>query len=238
MRGTPANAEWAESVKRLIPTYAGNTAGISNTTPDTTAHPHVCGEHARRVTATRPGPGSSPRMRGTPEHTRLVARKFRLIPTYAGNTPDDSSVRILYSAHPHVCGEHSWMVFSRPPGTGSSPRMRGTPQPLSRCSVLSRLIPTYAGNTNLPNPRPKIRAAHPHVCGEHQLQIIECTTGVGSSPRMRGTRGMRRMRRRCIRLIPTYAGNTQLVDIKDIAWQAHPHVCGEHTKPSNQANSW
>ena len=52
----------------------------------------------------------------------------------------------------------------------------------------------------------------------------------GSSPRMRGTQGLRLPAGTCTGLIPTYAGNTApAVGLYPRRW-AHPHVCGEHLK--------
>ena len=70
---------------------------------------------------------------------------------------------------------------------GSSPRMRGTRRsPIFRRSRTG-LIPTYAGNTTIPGWKVVRSGAHPHVCGEHERGMTGTKTGVGSSPRMRGT---------------------------------------------------
>ena len=65
MRGTLGRINRLEAGNGLIPTYAGNTAGLPGPCQHQRAHPHVCGEHyslsRRRNTAS----GSSPRMRGT-----------------------------------------------------------------------------------------------------------------------------------------------------------------------------
>ena len=50
------------------------------------------------------------------------------------------------------------------------------------------LIPTYAGNTKATAVMDSARGAHPHVCGEHENEILAHIVSKGSSPRMRGTR--------------------------------------------------
>ena len=70
--------------------------------------------------------------------------------------------------------------------------------------------------------------AHPHVCGEHNLEAQRETNALGSSPRMRGTRRLCGYRLGRCGLIPTYAGNTHIEASTGTHRRAHPHVCGEH----------
>ena len=110
-----------------------------------------------------------------------------LIPTYAGNTLGGLGVRRGRGAHPHVCGEHLWVVPPAMRSWGSSPRMRGT-LPLTVENVKGYgLIPTYAGNTCVRISFILTPRAHPHVCGEHPHMIRATVATMGSSPRMRGT---------------------------------------------------
>ncbi|BAV87888.1 N-Acetyl-D-glucosamine ABC transport system [Rothia aeria] len=51
--------------------------------------------------------------------------------------------------------------------SGSSPRMRGTPEGEGQEDDVEGLIPTYAGNTESATTRTLPVRAHPHVCGEH-----------------------------------------------------------------------
>ena len=154
------------------------------------AHPHVCGEHSRATVA--PGavawlPGSSPRMRGTPFRRDCFSSSGGLIPTYAGNTHIEASTGTHRRAHPHVCGEHSFMSMLPLARRGSSPRMRGTPDALRPVNHEHGLIPTYAGNTRKSLWRWMKARAHPHVCGEHTEFSPSESACKGSSPRMRGT---------------------------------------------------
>ena len=92
--------------------------------------------------------------------------------------------------------------------SGSSPRMRGTPEGEGQEDDVEGLIPTYAGNTESATTRTLPVRAHPHVCGEHRLVAFLHPRHEGSSPRMRGTHPLNASERILMGLIPTYAGNT------------------------------
>ena len=93
-------------------------------------------------------------------------------------------------------------------GSGSSPRMRGTPMTFHGSYTEAGIIPAYAGNTTS-RPCPcRARRDHPRVCGEHGKKCEQMFMEEGSSPRMRGT--------------PSACACA--------TWSArdHPRVCGEH----------
>ena len=106
--------------------------------------------------------------------------------------------------------------------------MRGTHFDWFRAIVDTGLIPTYAGNTGVFLSVGFGVGAHPHVCGEHTKRHGGFAPGEGSSPRMRGTLGVRQLVVAVSGLIPTYAGNTRKRRTAQEAVGAHPHVCGEH----------
>ena len=116
MRGTPTRRFTCTNHQGLIPTYAGNTFYDAVGVDAGGAHPHVCGEHWASTSEIDFGPGSSPRMRGTPVAGREPAHSAGLIPTYAGNTQRLGLPARRGGAHPHVCGEHSRRI-----------RLRGAP---------------------------------------------------------------------------------------------------------------
>ena len=126
MRGTLGGRRHGYSRRGLIPTYAGNTTHLSSVCKPYGAHPHVCGEHARRVCLGFRTRGSSPRMRGTQCVLLPPFPERGLIPTYAGNTPTCETHCPCTRAHPHVCGEHARCGTRVAGRVGSSPRMRGT----------------------------------------------------------------------------------------------------------------
>ena len=70
-----------------------------------------------------------------------------------------------------------------------------------------RFIPAYAGNALKHRVREKRQPVHPRVCGERQIVQRALGDGLGSSPRMRGTRGQAGLVHPVRRFIPAYAGN-------------------------------
>ena len=66
MRGTLCLLRLLIAATGIIPAYAGNTKGRSESKDGTGDHPRVCGEHTIIVAIIGSGGGSSPRMRGTP----------------------------------------------------------------------------------------------------------------------------------------------------------------------------
>jgi len=112
--------------RRFIPTCVGNILYFSAKTPDTAVHPHVCGEHEISRSGATMLCGSSPRVWGTSVPSRKVGRRRRFIPTCVGNIIAISRVPWSLPVHPHVCGEHTPLIFQPMRQSGSSPRVWGT----------------------------------------------------------------------------------------------------------------
>ncbi|PKV04347.1 hypothetical protein CQR51_1310 [Bifidobacterium pseudolongum subsp. globosum] len=72
-------------------------------------------------------------------------------------------------------------------GAGSSPRLRGTPQPQQSVYERRGIIPALAGNTLVSGVVPPASWDHPRACGEHGKSALVDVYGTGSSPRLRGT---------------------------------------------------
>ena len=111
------------------------------------AHPHVCGEHSRKISDIPQLCGSSPRVWGAPLLSVLRTSLIRLIPTCVGSTRLRRTRHNARTAHPHVCGEHLWfscLVFRL---GGSSPRVWGAPAAFVSWAAVKRLIPTCVGST-------------------------------------------------------------------------------------------
>ena len=183
-RGRPPR----HGASRFIPACAGNSLGV--------------------VLSAKRLPGSSPRVRGTPQGGAPAWPQRRFIPACAGNSlaaagwrafGAGSSPRVRgtrnpsrndqggRSVHPRVCGE-LWMGSGRVMGSsGSSPRVRGT------------LVWPHPGN-----PRHQV---HPRVCGELAVDRARAAQPCGSSPRVRGT--------------------PNAVDVRRKDCAVHPRVCGE-----------
>ena len=88
-------------------------------------HPRVCGEklgcHEHDVLRL----GSPPRMRGKAILARLIVRRLRITPAYAGKRLRASTLTWQRRDHPRVCGEKIETVDDMEQKVGSPPRMRG-----------------------------------------------------------------------------------------------------------------
>ena len=112
--------------------------------------------------------------------------------------------------------------------TGSSPRMRETPERARPARARARLIPAYAGNTRSLTSQGCVWPAHPRACGEHSGFSSASRTALGSSPRMRGTLHRSLPLPLLHRLIPARAGNTRAQSSTHSPAPVHPRACGEH----------
>ena len=135
---------------------------------------------------------------------------------------------LQHSVHPHACGEHHVLCDAVEVNYGSSPRMWGTPDPITVVLILERFIPTHVGNTSSLVPRHSRSPVHPHACGEHMSEKQGAGYPPGSSPRMWGTRYPERDGEAAARFIPTHVGNTVFPPSPQCRIAVHPHACGEH----------
>ena len=108
--------------------------------------------------------------------------------------------------------------------------MRGTPCTLSSGYLSVRIIPADAGNTRVRSPWRLLSWDHPRGCGEHSSRLKSMVWATGSSPRMRGTLGLRSKTLILMRIIPADAGNTSSRIVARIRLWDHPRGCGEHMR--------
>ena len=167
-------------------------------------------------------------MRGTQDLRARVGINSGIIPAYAGNTWHSGQMPIRRRDHPRVCGEHRMRGCWTRPISGSSPRMRGTLRTCGSSTATPRIIPAYAGNTQVHMAGRVPLWDHPRVCGEHTLNALAVLVGAGSSPRMRGTQYEPCRPCRQPGIIPAYAGNTRSCPNRTARRWDHPRVCGEH----------
>ena len=167
-------------------------------------------------------------MRGARRRTHRVHGRSGIIPAYAGSTGEADANRVLNEDHPRVCGEHARTTRTLSFLKGSSPRMRGAPQTSQRGRSSRRIIPAYAGSTIRSLLAWGLHEDHPRVCGEHVLGLGVGVMPLGSSPRMRGARGLWAGPRRSGRIIPAYAGSTLSAVGRLSPTRDHPRVCEEH----------
>ena len=130
--------------------------------------------------------------------------------------------------HPRVCGEHYADESAYDTKNGSSPRVRGTRPDVYGLARTVRFIPACAGNTRSRTIMRSQRTVHPRVCGEHSATSLCASALIGSSPRVRGTRLLRRGGLANRRFIPACAGNTSITPPMTFCSAVHPRVCGEH----------
>ena len=146
VRGTAESPRGIHLDLRFIPACAGNSLTTQRGPNAIPVHPRVCGEQVRFGVFSRIYPGSSPRVRGTALCTAPAAADIRFIPACAGNRRRFVTGSTTWTVHPRVCGEQAIWGVSGSGKTGSSPRVRGTVQPVRADPDRVRFIPACAGN--------------------------------------------------------------------------------------------
>ena len=106
--------------------------------------------------------------------------------------------------------------------------MRGSPQTASDEKIVDGIIPAHAGLTILLPPFTSLAWDHPRACGAHAVVLILTVVGMGSSPRMRGSRHAHRSASHRRGIIPAHAGLTIFVYIQVSHRWDHPRACGAH----------
>ena len=127
LRGTPGRAQPGTPPRRFIPAPAGNTVAPRGCARPIPVHPRACGEHTTDSRMQTSINGSSPRLRGTLQVRASDFLACRFIPAPAGNTRSPIGQHSITAVHPRACGEHAPIGTGSDPPTGSSPRLRGTP---------------------------------------------------------------------------------------------------------------
>ena len=172
--------------------------------------------------------GSSPRVRGKPVGERGRCFAGGLIPARAGKTCGGARSLFRRGAHPRACGENAQCSPRGWDRCGSSPRVRGKPEPRDDRRGVGGLIPARAGKTRRTTLAPGPPGAHPRACGENAWLNSSAVISPGSSPRVRGKRRQDRARRCNLRLIPARAGKTLRGPSTALWHPAHPRACGEN----------
>ena len=131
------------------------------------------------------------------------------------------------AVHPHACGELLLAMRSQGCGSGSSPRLWGTPLRKGQSSFFARFIPTPVGNSIEPDGSCNGLTVHPHACGELRQYPELRWLNSGSSPRLWGTPHIAYGISKQIRFIPTPVGNSRICRCIHSVQTVHPHACGE-----------
>ena len=151
-----------------------------------------------------------------------------LIPARAGSTKAQHERAKRERAHPRPCGEHENYHSRRYRVQGSSPPVRGALRPVRYLPINPGLIPARAGSTGTPSAIASRPRAHPRPCGEHNSRARKREALEGSSPPVRGAPHEPEVVQTEVGLIPARAGSTDVPDIVERAYRAHPRPCGEH----------
>ena len=162
--------------------------------------------------------GSSPRVRGTRDHSSVPGvRENGSSPRVRGTQGRGRGGGGRRAVHPRVCGELCRRGCRPKEIDGSSPRVRGTRAAGAAEQVEGRFIPACAGNSSSTPIWWCTATVHPRVCGELVVNHTASVHGNGSSPRVRGT--------------PTRPTGPRE------QWAVHPRVCGELNRPSRTSGA-
>ena len=151
----------------LIPACAGKTSLFWVCWLAWWAHPRVCGENPTHVADAVDETGSSPRVRGKLTYALEIKASGGLIPACAGKTSDPPISPLSHRTHPRVCGENRIGVTQPTVAEGSSPRVRGKRDFVTKVCLVCGLIPACAGKTPKTHTATSRYPAHPRVCGEN-----------------------------------------------------------------------
>ena len=171
----------------IIPAHAGLTAYSISFAHCARDHSRVCGAHSGSGLYLTHFGGSSPRMRGSPEHGRLQSGHAGIIPAYAGLTHLQLVFCRCIWNHPRVCEAHESTSAGVTRSLGSSPRMRGSRSQTAAQRQRPGIIPAHAGLTASHSLSGLFLGDHPRACGAHPQPYRHGSAIPGSSPRMRGS---------------------------------------------------
>mgnify|MGYP007028641272 CR=1 FL=1 len=146
-RGALFREFWRVGCEGLIPAYAGSTACGDDTAFKGEAHPRLRGEHVKWFQSPGGAKGSSPLTRGALKYVSKKEKLQRLIPAYAGSTPNQKWALARRKAHPRLRGEHIADLVEESGTNGSSPLTRGAQVGRVHHGFRPGLIPAYAGST-------------------------------------------------------------------------------------------
>ena len=127
-----------------------------------------------------------------------------------------------------MCGEHDTTCTRSPRDTGSSPHVRGAHSTRPSAHCRTGIIPACAGSTLKVSGRLRLPRDHPRMCGEHIVANRNCGSVQGSSPHVRGARGLLLPRGIVLGIIPACAGSTSYLAAIFHLPRDHPRMCGEH----------
>ena len=186
----------------------------------------MCGGTFRRVAASSPVSGLSPRVRGNRHWHLFSLRRHRSIPACAGEpkaqVPSGSGVTV----YPRVCGGTTVGDLVAVATEGLSPRVRGNLGAWPDGDGRRGSIPACAGEPPLDwcgRRRPRV---YPRVCGGTPHSVDAALYYDGLSPRVRGNQRRPGSIGLTGRSIPACAGEpNEIRQWASLLW-VYPRVCG------------
>ena len=152
----------------IIPACAGSTNLKSSVEQLGGDHPRMCGEHKRSPLCAAMRMGSSPHVRGARPKLLVTSTGDGIIPACAGGTSRPPCWTPYRRDHPRMCGEHDQNDPEDVAVPGSSPHVRGAPDPMAVRRDVAGIIPACAGSTSQDSSfLSSFMGSSPHVRGAH-----------------------------------------------------------------------
>ena len=145
-----------------------------------------------------------------------------------GSTALNDDAVNMEEDHPHIHGEHSPPVAFGIPCQGSPPYTWGAPGLREVGGHQARITPIYMGSTSLGLPALQLIQDHPHIHGEHMLQLRPDLSVRGSPPYTWGAPSHSPCGQLKLRITPIYMGSTGTKRHASVIIEDHPHIHGEH----------
>ena len=172
-----------------------------------------------------------------PTYAKQVASE-KIIPTRVGTSNTQGLLSASKQDHPHACGDKCTTFSERLTLSGSSPRVWGQVMTLQPFTPAIRIIPTRVGTRSKCLTHCMIQEDHPHACGDKRMLKKLTHTTLGSSPRVWGQASTAIFKPKTIRIIPTRVGTSDIGTSKALAFEDHPHACGDKLSLYNIVNFW
>ena len=170
--------------------------------------------------------GSSPLARGLPHAGAAADAEWGIIPARAGFTPVSPRWSPPSSDHPRSRGVYNPLPGSEFMSAGSSPLARGLRDVSTAFRSGPGIIPARAGFTRAVTAQTPAGADHPRSRGVYVRVSLAPGSVRGSSPLARGLRGISRLLRARLGIIPARAGFTRSCRAKSKRWGDHPRSRG------------
>ena len=171
--------------------------------------------------------GSPPLARGTDRGSHHAHGRDGITPACAGNRLPLSSGSEIVWDHPRLRGEQATLCIMVMLTWGSPPLARGTVLLRLDLSVIIRITPACAGNSQ--NPTFSLRAFrdHPRLRGEQHSFSLPAHSHMGSPPLARGTVDASPLIAPPFGITPACAGNRATAAIVMAQGEDHPRLRGE-----------